>query len=384
MMVTGMIRAAMPCLRMPRSVRRLGVKLKTLLQNALAGALVATVGEADLAAMLTDAPGIRTSFPQLLGLQDLEELLRRAVNRDLTVRSSLIMEEAAELAPVFVPTAAYNKALTVLNAHGFVVLTGPPEMGKTSIAEMIALARLSDEWDVFDCSDPEDFFRVYDRDRPQVFVADDAFGTTEYTPDRGLRWAAQLHKILRATDYRHWLLWTSRPAPLRMGLRQLQLQSSAEQFSDPGEVQVDSSYLTPEEKALILYRHAKHAGLDDRTKALVRQNAEFIVKNPDFTPERIRRLTGHRLGELGQDLTGAEVRSAIASELEQSTDRMAKSFDHLELQHKRLLVAMLDAGSGVASIDDLQRAYVRHRPEEGDTPLDDLIADLEHHFVRRA
>jgi hypothetical protein len=352
------------------------------IKQKLVGATIVIAGEADLAAMLADAPAIRTSFPQLLGLQDLSELLISAAGHDAEVRGDLLMEEAADLAPVFVPTDAYNRALTILSDHGFVVLTGPPEMGKTSIALMIALARLAEGWDVFDCAGPEDLFKVHQKPRPQVFIADDAFGSTEYTPHVATRWAAELHKVLRAVDARHWLLWTSRPAPLKLGLRQLQLQSLAEKFPDPGEVQVDASRLSTQEKALILYRHCKAAGLDEDAKTMVRAHARFITENKDFTPERIRRLT-RRVTEIArEDLDDMGVQKALREELEQSTDRMTKSFERLDDEHKRLLVAMLDAGSGYVSEAALQSAYGRHAPLDAETPVSELISDLAYHFLR--
>ena len=40
-------------------------------------------------------------------------------------------------------------------------------------------------------------------DRPQVFIADDAFGSTEYQPDAAERWAVDLDRILRALDANH-------------------------------------------------------------------------------------------------------------------------------------------------------------------------------------
>jgi hypothetical protein len=61
---------------------------------------------------------------------------------------------------------------------------------------------------------------------------------------------------------------------------------------------------------------------------------------------------------------------------------MAKSFERLDAEHKALLIAMLDAGASVAPVERLQRAYSRHRPHDGVIPLTDLIADLDHHFVR--
>jgi ATP-dependent Clp protease ATP-binding subunit ClpA len=79
-------------------------------------------------------------MPSVLGLRDLADL----IDTDVRGRSSLDVERAQELARVFWPTHAYDRARDVLARHRFVVLTGPPEMGKTAIAEMLALAYLTE------------------------------------------------------------------------------------------------------------------------------------------------------------------------------------------------------------------------------------------------
>ena len=75
----------------------------------------------------------------------------------------------------------------------------------------------------------------------KVFVADDAFGSTEYRPDAAERWAYSLGRLLTMLDRDHWLIWTSRPAPLKAGLRRVQRERNSERFPAPGEVLVDAS-----------------------------------------------------------------------------------------------------------------------------------------------
>ena len=77
----------------------------------------------------------------------------------------------------------------MLERFGFAVLTGPPEMGKTAIARMIGLAKASDGWEFHECMHPDELWERFARDRAQVFVADDAFGSTEYRPEAAERWA---------------------------------------------------------------------------------------------------------------------------------------------------------------------------------------------------
>ena len=164
-------------------------------------------------------------------------------------------------------------------------------MGKTAIARMLGLALLTEGWEVHECTRPEQVEERFDRSRPQLFIADDAFGSTEYRADAAERWAANLDRILSATDEHHWLVWTSRPAPLRAGLRRLHRERGGERFPQPAAVQVDASALGVEEKTLILFRHARAANLDQRApRARSATYGAEIVEHPHFTPERIRRF----------------------------------------------------------------------------------------------
>ena len=209
---------------------------------------------------------------------------------------------------MFVATPAWHRAVAVLRRHHFLVLTGPPEMGKTAIARMLGLARLAEGWEVHECIRPEQVEACFERDRPQLFIADDAFGSTEYRPDAADHWANHLDRILRATDENHWLVWTSRPAPLRAGLRRLHRERGGERFPEPASVQVDAAALGPEEKTLILFRHARAADLPDELRAVIRNYGSTIVKHPHFTPERIRRFVARRPPE-------GDIEAAIEAEL---------------------------------------------------------------------
>ncbi len=156
---------------------------------------VRVLGRTEIGHRLDARPELRRALPSVLGLRGLAEL----IDPDVAARSSLDREAATELATVFVPTRAYRRALGVLESYRFAVLTGPPEMGKTAIARMIALAQLTDGREAHECNRPQEILQVFDATRPQVFVADDAFGSTEYRPDAAerfgrLRWSASCER----------------------------------------------------------------------------------------------------------------------------------------------------------------------------------------------
>ena len=178
---------------------------------------IVRLGPEQLSELVDTDAALRLRVPSVLGIRDLGSL----IDEQVVARSTADVPAASGLARVFVPTRAYARALDVLTQRRFVVLTGPPEMGKTAIARMISLAQMTAGWEAHECTRPEQLWSAFARDRPQVFVADDAFGSTEYRPDAADRWALDLDRVLRAMDDRHWLIWTSRPAPLKAGLRRV-------------------------------------------------------------------------------------------------------------------------------------------------------------------
>jgi hypothetical protein len=349
-------------------------------------ARVAVVGASEVSESLDRHAALRSAMPSVLGLRDLAPLIAEHVR----ARSSLEIERAQDLARIFVPTRAYERAREVLSRHSFVVLTGPPEMGKTAIAHMIALAQLTTGWEAYDCTSPDQVWRAFDRRRPQVFVADDAFGSTEYRPDAAENWARELGRMLRALDDRHWLIWTSRPAPLRSGLRRVQRERGSERFPAPGEVIVDASDLDLAEKTLILFRHVKGHTARGPVRELVRGAGLTIVEHAHFTPERIRRFVGHRLDVL---LTGARHRPwppgvqsavvrAVERELATPTQQMANSFRALGEEHRVVLIALLDTPAGLTDERELAATVRRHHPAGLSHPPAELIDRLTDHFLR--
>jgi hypothetical protein len=258
-------------------------------------------------------------------------------------------------------------------------------MGKTAIARMIALARLTDGWEAHEASDPAQVWRMYDRERRQVFVADDAFGSTEYRADAAERWARELGRMLAYLDDRHWLIWTSRPAPLKAGLRRVQRERGSERFPASAEVLVDAGALDLAEKTLILFRHAKARHADAEACTLLRSAGVSIVEHPHFTPERIRRFVAERLDELPSAASGGgerRVHNLVEHELARPTEAMKTSFRALEDEHRELLIALLDAPAGLIDERDLAATVRRHHGRGLSRPPAELIDRLTDHFLR--
>jgi hypothetical protein len=365
-------------------------KIASVLSAELPTTEVTPLGGTDVCDRLDAHPNIRKAFPQLLGLRDLDELLKTALTQESRERSQSAIEAARDLAPVFVPTRPYDNCWEILQKHRFAVLEGPPEMGKTAIAWMIGLAQLAAGWEVIACDAPDHVYNRRESSTSQVFIADDAFGRTEYDASRGRRWENDLDRILRLIDSKHWLIWTSRKHILERALRSLDLQGKAAGFPKPAEVLVEASSLSTREKALILYRHARARNLEAAAKEIVRAHARTITEEPSFTPERIRRFVQETLPDLPPIIKTddkllswrlkAEREKAILNSIRNPTVRMRRSFQGLPNAGKWLLISLLEAGSR-CPIEMLAALYRAHCPPEFRSPAEPLIDELTESFV---
>jgi hypothetical protein len=260
-------------------------------------------------------------------------------------------------------------------------------MGKTAIAWMVALAQLSHGWDSYLCQSPAEFFRLFAQERSQVFVADDAFGRTEYDPASTLLWEKDLPYIIPRLDQKHWLVLTSRRHLLERARQQMDLQGAAARFPTPASLLVDAGKLSKREKALMLYRHARESAKAPEALRIVRENAWKIVEHASFTPERIRRFVNDRLPELVRNdelLDEGRLQSEIAEAIRNPTRGMELAFKALDEPYKWFLIALLEAGGYWAPLDAVRRNYESHCPLEIRLAFDSIQDQLLEAFVRWA
>jgi hypothetical protein len=130
---------------------------------------------------------------------------------------------------------------------------------------------------------------------------------------------------------------------------------------------VNVKSLSVEERALMLFRHARAANLESDAKDLVRCHAAPIIRNADLTPERVRRFVSESLPTLvARARSGTITKWEISRTIDEAIRNPTK---------KWYLVSMLDA-------TDLEKAYVSYCPDEKRTPFEEATNQLDEAFIR--
>ena len=272
---------------------------------------------------------------------------------------------------------AYSRALTTLRQHHFIVLDGPPEVGKTIIAAAVALVYATDGYEVIDLRGPGEIFAALPAHRRQLFVADDAIGSISLTPALADSWSRDLPGVLRKLDADHVLIWTARHYILEEALAESRLAETGGEFPGTREVLVEVGGLTVQQRAEILYNHAKAAGLGMGARKLIRKHFRQIINHPDFTPERIRQLCEEVLRS-----DKADSWSAIQSFMSNPSERWRRAFDALSGSEQTLLTALLDFDD-TAEEDQLAKAYEqRMQDDKRRLPFAKALTRLRHSFIQ--
>lgn len=109
----------------------------------------------------------------------LEHLLKKYLHSRIYKESAYRLKDACKAAKTFVPSKVYRSAVSNWDSNRTIILSGEPGVGKTTIAQILALAHLyQDQLNGFRwVYSIDDIYSMLDEDQIQVFILDDYWGS---------------------------------------------------------------------------------------------------------------------------------------------------------------------------------------------------------------
>lgn len=135
------------------------------------------LGKEDLNNLLTLYPEIERGFHKLW-LSSID-VLNQILNSQVLNQTKFVFNDIKEKIKVYVQNESYDEALSILKDNRYVIISGPPGIGKTTLAEILIFNLLGSKSEfefVFLSDSIKDGFKLFDEDKNQIFLFDDFLG----------------------------------------------------------------------------------------------------------------------------------------------------------------------------------------------------------------
>lgn len=274
--------------------RSLTPKQKAKLAEVIGPALKAEsdiYGAEDLNHLLRRYPGIERAHIKLW--------LSSTVVLDRVVRSAshafndITRHEIEKKVSVYAQNPSFENAQRILESTGVLIVSGPPGVGKTTLAEMLAIAYIAEGWDLVAIRGLDDGFAAIDDEKKQVFFFDDFLGKVALDAralaDKESQLTTFLSRVRRSPNSR--FILTTRAYIFEEARRVS--EHLADRRLDISKYVLDVSEYTRAVRARILYNHLVASNLPKAylTELIKDEVLKEVIDHENYNPRIIEWMT---------------------------------------------------------------------------------------------
>ncbi len=254
-------------------------------------------GREDLNNLLTRFPNVeRDNFKLWLSGT---HILSHIINTQITNQSKFTLEDIKQKIKIYVQNASFTEASDILEKNNYVIISGIPGIGKTTLAEILVYDRLATGFEefIYLSESISEGFQVYDESRSQIFLFDDFLGSNFLQNSIQTNEEKQLIKFIEKIEKstNKLLIFTTREYVLNQAKARFEVFEN----KDFAKSIIDLSKYTTVVKAQILYNHLyfnkiPYPYIDEiiRRKYLLR-----IIEHKNYSPRIIEYLSYTKLWE---------------------------------------------------------------------------------------
>lgn len=313
------------------------------------------LGKEDLNGLLRKHPDVQKSHVKLWlsGAGVLERVLHAATHNFTTLTRDDIKAKLS----VYAENPSFKDGRDILESIHVLIVSGPPGVGKTTLAEMLSYAYLAEEWELVAIRSLDDAFAHIDDSKRQIFFFDDFLGRialdARALSNQDSDLARFIGRVRRASNAR--FILTTRAYIYEEA--RLQSEALSTRTFDVASYVLDVGIYTRRIRARILYNHLVVAGVPEaHIQALVEQNAiKTIVDHDHYNPRIVQTLTN---AERVEEIAPTDYPAAFIAALDDPLSVWDKAFrTHIPDRCRHLLFAMYVSAEHGAEIEDLEEVY---------------------------
>lgn len=255
------------------------------------------IGKNDLDNLLGQFPDIERKYFKLWLTST--NILEKVLHSKIYNQTLFELEYIKDHLKLYVQNESLNIALKILKKHKYVIISGIPGIGKTTLGRMLVLILLSQDYDEFVYLDQsiDDGYKYFDDAKKQIFLFDDFLGKkffdSSYIPNEDNKIVKFIEKIKRSPN--KLLIFTTREYILK------QAETVYEAFAinniDIAKCVLDLSSYTNIIKAQIIYNHLFFANVPEThlTDLIRNKNYLRLVYHQNYNPRIIETVINRKI-----------------------------------------------------------------------------------------
>ena len=311
------------------------------------------LGRKDLNNLLGQNPGIERNYHKLWLAST--NVLNTIINRATLNWSSFELEKIGKDIRLYVENESLNKALDILKGNHYVVISGIPGIGKTTLARMLVYTMLANGYEEFVYVDDMDTAaKMFNKDKRQIFFFDDFLGSNSFIQQSVSFENKLITFIEKVRKSKHSLFILSTREYVLSEVKAHYEKLSMSNI-DIAKCTIELEYYTKTIRARILYNHLAEANIPPEyiDVFLDKRGYRTIINHQNFNPRVIESIIKEQIWET---IDSNDFANKVKEFFDNPISVWQFAYEKLEIETRYALLVLGTMGNYVR-LDDFQEAY---------------------------
>lgn len=254
------------------------------------------LGRSDLNNLIGQFPDVEKRYYKLWLAST--AVLESFINKRIENWSAFRLEQIKQDVRRYVINDSFDKARKILEENSFVIISGIPGIGKSTLANMLAYNYLAEGFDefIYVAGEIDDVAQKFQEGRKQIFLYDDFLGSNVFEKGGSgfdSKLVSLLDRIRRSDD--KLLILTTREYVLAAARQEYEKFNAF--IIDPVKCMLDLNFYTKSVRAKILYNHLAESDVPSPHIAnLIKdRNYNKLIEHRSFNPRLIELIVNQKL-----------------------------------------------------------------------------------------
>lgn len=257
---------------------------------------------------------------------------------------------------LYVENESLNKALKILKENHYVIISGIPGIGKTTLARMLVYTILAQGYEefVYVTDDMDNAAKMFNKEKRQIFFFDDFLGSNSFV-QQSISFENKLVTFIEKVIKSKNTLFVLSTREYVLSEAKAYYEKLAMSNIDIAKCTIELEYYTKSIRARILYNHLAEANIPQNfiNAFLDKREYRTIINHKNFNPRVIESIIKEQIWEtVDANIFASKVKDFFDNPI--SVWQFA--FEKLDIETRYALLVLGTMGGNVR-LDDFQEAY---------------------------